>query len=446
MKKVSVFLIVCVTVILGAVIYSGKDKKTIEPTLYKKAAIEFWVLSDPHYLDKSLTDSGSAFEKIKQTAAGKDLEYQEESWQAFIATAIKKKPDMIIITGDLTLNGEKISAERLADFLKQLTDKGINVFVIPGNHDVNDGWARKFVEDKQEKTEAITIADFKEIFADFGYQNATNYDKHSLSYSVAVNSTYDFLFLDSNIYPEDTEPQTRPATGGTIRGKTMTWVKEQLDASKKAQKKTLVFMHHNIYAHNQLLSNGFIINNADEFKQVLTDYQVPVVFSGHIHAQDIMTETINDEKLTEIVSSSFSITPQGYGVVKLDGQSLDYQKATNDVDAWAKETGNTTPEVQQYKTYLETLFMEDGKKLGYGQLINAGLTDEQELDIAAEFIGRMNVRFFSGNDFSTDSEVAKIKAEQGYQIIEEHSSFLKEYIDSIIQDKNEEDNRYTTDE
>ncbi|MFD1901867.1 hypothetical protein GQR36_21010 [Enterococcus termitis] len=90
MKKVSVFLIVCVTVILGAVIYSGKDKKTIEPTLYKKAAIEFWVLSDPHYLDKSLTDSGSAFEKIKQTAAGKDLEYQEESWQAFIATAIKK--------------------------------------------------------------------------------------------------------------------------------------------------------------------------------------------------------------------------------------------------------------------------------------------------------------------------------------------------------------------
>ncbi len=443
MKKTIAALVACILVIVGAVIYSIAGQKEQEETLYNKSEVEFWVLSDPHYLDKSLTDSGSAFEKIKLTAAGKELDYQKESWQAFVATAIQKKPDMIIITGDLTLNGEKISAEKLADFLTQLKAAGIDVYVIPGNHDINDGWARKFVGEKQERAKSITTADFKEIFADFGYQNATDHDKQSLSYSVAVNQNYDFLFLDSNIYPEDTEPQTRPATGGTIKGTTMAWAKEQLEKSKQAQKKTLVFMHHNIYAHNEMLSNGFVINNADEFNQILADYQVPVVFSGHIHAQDIMTKTINDHELTEIASSSFSITPQGYGVVQLKGDRLDYQKASNDVDAWAKETKNKIPEVQNYSAYLETLFMEDGKKLGYSQLLNAGLTDDQELDTAAEFIGRMNVRFFSGNDFCTDEEAAKIKEEQGYQIIEKHSKFLKEYIDSIIQDNNQEDNHYT---
>ncbi|WP_207695866.1 metallophosphoesterase [Enterococcus sp. DIV0212c] len=432
MKKKIGFILLSIIVILVAIIYFGGEKEQNEKTLFKKEAIEFWVVSDPHYIDKSLTDSGLAFKKIKQTAAGKELDYQKESWQAFINKAIEQKPDMLIITGDLTLNGEKVSAEKLAELLKQLTNKGINVFVIPGNHDVNDGWARKFVEEKQEKTEAISIADFKEIFADFGYQNATSYDKHSLSYSVAVNQKYNFLFLDSNIYPEDNQPQTSPTTGGTIRGKTMKWVKKQLEKAKQNKKKTLVFMHHNIYAHNKLLSSGFVLNNADEFKEVLADYQVPIVFSGHIHAQDIMTETINNQPLTEIVSSSFSIAPQGYGVVKLNGNSFDYQK---------QENTHSVSEIENYPQYIKELFIEDGKRLGYSQLIDAGLSDSQKLDTAAEFVGQVNYRFFSGNDFITDKEVEKIKAEAGYQIITENSKFLKEYIDSIIQDKNQEDNR-----
>ncbi|MBO0474554.1 metallophosphoesterase [Enterococcus ureasiticus] len=432
MKKKIGFILLSIVVIVGAIIYFNQNQEEKEEALFKKEAIEFWVISDPHYIDKSLTDSGIAFKKIKETAAGKELDYQKESWQSFINKAIKQKPDMLIITGDLTLNGEKVSAEKLAELLKQLTNKGINVFVIPGNHDVNDGWARKFVGDKQEKTEAISIADFKEIFADFGYQNATNYDKNSLSYSVAVNQKYNFLFLDSNIYPEDNQPQTSPTTGGTIRGKTMKWVKKQLEKAKQEKKKTLVFVHHNIYAHNKLLSSGFVLNNADEFKQVLAEYQVPIVFSGHIHAQDIMTETIKDQPLTEIVSSSFSIAPQAYGVVKLNGNSFDYQK---------QENTHSVSEIENYPQYIKELFIEDGKRLGYSQLIDAGLTDSQKLDTAAEFVGQVNYRFFSGNDFITEKEVEKIKAEAGYQIITEHSKFLKEYIDSIIQDNNQEDNR-----
>lgn len=435
MKKRIGALLVFVTIVLLLSIHFGNKQKHSEETVFKKEGIEFWVISDPHYIDKSLTDSGLAFKKIKQTAAGKELKHQRESWQAFINKAIEQKPDMLIITGDLTLNGEKVSAENLAEFLTQLTDHGIKVFVIPGNHDVNDGWARKFVGEKQEKTEAISITDFKEIFANFGYQTATNYDKNSLSYAVAVNQRYNFLFLDSNIYPDDGQSQASPTTGGTIRGRTMKWVKEQLEIAKQEKKQTLVFMHHNLYPHNQLLSTGFVLNNAEEFKQILADYQVSIVFSGHIHAQDIMTETIGQHELTEIVSSSFSIAPQGYGVVKLNGQSFDYQK---------KENASTVAvsQIEDYSAYSKALFIEDGKRLGYEQLIDAGLSDSKKLDVAAEFVGQVNYRFFSGNDFSSDEQVADLKAEPGYQIIAENSRFLKEYIDSIIQDKNQSDNQF----
>lgn len=432
MKKKLGFILLSVLAFTIGIVYFGGNTYQKEETVYNKEALEFWVISDPHYIDKSLTDSGVAFQKIKQTAAGKELDYQKESWQALINKAIEQKPDMLIITGDLTLNGEKVSAEKLAELLKQLTNKGIKVFVIPGNHDVNDGWARKFVDDRQEKIESISIAEFKQLFADFGYQNATTYDKNSLSYSVAVNQKYNFLFLDSNIYPEDNQPQTSPVTGGTIRGKTMKWVKKQLEKAKHENKKTLVFVHHNIYAHNKLLSNDFVLKNADEFKQVLADYQVPFVFSGHIHAQDIMTETIDNHPLTEIVSSSFSIAPQGYGVVKLNENTFEYQK---------QENTHFISQIENYPKYIKEFFIEDGKKLGYSQLVDAGLTESKKLDTAAEFVGQVNYRFFSGEDYITDKEVEKIKSEAGYQIIAETSKFLKEYIDSILQDKNQEDNR-----
>lgn len=446
MKKKVVVSIFAVLLLGITIIYFTTKKNDQPETLFTKENIEFWVLSDPHYFDKSLTDSGEAYTKIKQTAAGKELDYQAESWQALIDKAIEQKPDMLIVTGDLTLNGEKVSAEKLAELLKQLSDQGINVFVIPGNHDVNDGWARKFIGDKQEKTEAISIANFKEIFADCGYQGATNYDPNSLSYSVAVNQTYDFLFLDSNIYTEDGHQLTRPTTGGAISGRTMNWAKKQLEKSRQEKKKTLIFMHHNLYPHNEMLSNGFVLANADEFKQVLADYQVQFVFSGHIHAQDIMTETIDEQSITEIVSSSFAIAPQSYGVVHLTNSTFDYQKKENNVDLWAKENNITNPDVRNYKKYMKEIFVEDGRKLGYAQLIEAGMEDGKELDVAADFLGEMNYRFFSGNDYSSNEEVKQLKSEQGYQIIAKYSPFLKEYLDSIMQDKNEADNQLSKDD
>lgn len=74
-------------------------------------------------------------------------------------------------------------------------------------------------------------------------------------------------------------------------------------------------------------------------------------------------------------------------------------------------------------------------------MIDSGVSDSQKLDTAAEFMGQVNYRFFSGNDFITDEEVETLKAEEGYQIIAKNSKFLKEYIDSIIQDKNQDDNQ-----
>lgn len=61
--------------------------------------------------------------------------------------AQRKKPAAIIVTGDITFNGERVSAEKFAEIFKPL--KHTQVLVLPENHDIFDSWAREFRGKKQ---------------------------------------------------------------------------------------------------------------------------------------------------------------------------------------------------------------------------------------------------------------------------------------------------------
>ena len=87
-----------------------QDKKT-----------SFWVISDTHLIADSLHDDGQAFSQMQKTSQGKDLYYQETALSAFVRMAEEKKPAAIIVTGDVTFNGERVSAERFAEIFKPLT-------------------------------------------------------------------------------------------------------------------------------------------------------------------------------------------------------------------------------------------------------------------------------------------------------------------------------------
>ncbi len=53
-------------------------------------------------------------------------------------------PEVVLVTGDLTNDGEKQSAIELAALLQRLEDRGIKVYVINGNHDINSETAVSF--------------------------------------------------------------------------------------------------------------------------------------------------------------------------------------------------------------------------------------------------------------------------------------------------------------
>lgn len=440
MKKIVLFFLAGLALaVIGGLYLLPKEQTAHEKALFN-APPKIWVISDTHYLAEELYDDGSAFQFIEKTSAGKDLRRAEARMEALLAQAKMEKPQALIISGDLTMNGEKKSAEKLATQLAAFEKAGIEVFVIPGNHDIHDGWARKYVGDKQEKTAQISPKDFKEIFAANGYDQAMASDPDSLSYTVPLTKDLTLLMIDSNLYSLDTSISA-PVTKGQISEDTLNWIKEQLEAAKKAHKQVLPILHHNLFKHNDQVNKGYVLDDT-RLREMLSEFKVPVAFSGHIHAQDILTESVAGQPLTEIVSGSFAITPNGYGEVTFNHQQLHYQRKELAMTKWAQETKQTDPTLLDYDQYREELFDKSGEEMAYRQLLESELTEDLDrADRVAQYVGKINTRFFKGADYTPSAaDQQKMKQDPDYQTLQSlPKNFLQSYIDSILFDTNDND-------
>ena len=111
------------------------DSYTAEPK--QKGDLRIMQISDPHYYSPRLTDQCTLYQNAMVSAAGRDALHIGEILDAFFEQMQQYDPDVLIVSGDLSMNGEKASHEDFAAYLRQFEENGIQVLVIPGNHDIN---------------------------------------------------------------------------------------------------------------------------------------------------------------------------------------------------------------------------------------------------------------------------------------------------------------------
>lgn len=376
-----------------------QDKKT-----------SFWVISDTHLIADSLHDHGQAFSQMQKTSQGKDLYYQETALSAFVRMAQKKKPAAIIVTGDVTFNGERVSAEKFAEIFKPLEET--QLLVLPGNHDIYDGWAREFRGKKQYYAGQISPRMWRNIFKT-SYKNAVSVDDESLAYSVQLNPDYLLILADSNDYGKE-EATTAPATAGFLGREQRRWIKSQLQYASENNLQVIFCMHHNLYAHNPAVNKGYVVDDYRELRKLLAQYNVKLVFSGHIHAQNIMLPQ-DPCPATEIVTSSFCSNDQGYGVVKVLPKEVSYTCHHFKMKDYLtnKEKQNWT--LTHFHDYLENI------QLGTisAELMQKDLyQNHDDLDTVRKMgrlFGEMNYHFFTGKNHIESEELQKLKKSPIYQ-------------------------------
>ena len=331
----------------------------------------FAVFSDPHYFDPDLLiNDGAAFQEY--LARDRKLLKESEAILASTVDAIKNTAglDFVLVPGDMTKDGAKTSHRKFANHIQTLENAGIPVYVVPGNHDIDNPHAHAYDGDAAIEVDTVSPTEFARIYNDYGYGEAIARDPASLGYVAEPVPGLWLLALDSCRYAEN-DAAGKAVTGGRFSTETLNWITDRLAEAQAADKQVIAMMHHGLLEHftGQSQANPgaeYVIENWETVSQTLAEAGLPVVFTGHFHAQDVAVKTweVNGGTiaLTDVQTGSLVTYPNPYRIVdmKADGTLDIDSRYITEVDY---DTGFMT-----FPEYAENYLLEGLNGLVYASL------------------------------------------------------------------------------
>lgn len=403
---------------------SALEEPASEAVVEKKQKLI--LATDIHYLAESLTDRKSGFRYMVEHGDGKLVNYVWEITDAFISEVLEERPRILILSGDLSLNGEKLSHEELAGKLYQIEEAGIPVVVIPGNHDINTERPSAYAEEGRIPAERTTPQEFEQIYGDFGYKEALSRDAYSLSYVYQLDDQTRLLMLDTCQYDSGVMK-----VGGMIEPETYQWIELQLEDAWVEGIQVIPVGHHNILEESQVYVENCTIEHAEELEEMLNRWDVNCYFSGHLHVQHYKSS--REFQLDEVVTASLSTAPCYYGVIEYEEDGgFSYETKSVDVERWAAQTGSTDQNLLNFNTYsvdfLEEIFFNEA----YESLKHKGI-NKSDKTVMAELYARLNSYSVAGRAMEIKDEIME---DPSYIMWQERdsSSILFLYMEEILRD------------
>ncbi|MCW3090542.1 MAG: metallophosphoesterase [Ferruginibacter sp.] len=290
------------------------------------------IVSDIHYMDPSLLihdgASGTAFQNYLDQDP-KLVQYSAPIFRQVLSEIQADKPDILLLPGDITKDGEKVGHIAMAGFLNQLQNDGIKVYVVPGNHDINNAKAKLFDGNNAYPVDMTSKADFETIYGNFGYNNAIARDANSLSYVVQPREDLRIIGIDASKYEE--YGPSGDVAAGRIKPATLTWILAQLELAKQQSITIFAMMHHNLvkhYAGQSQLDPGYVIDDWQNVANTLVDAGLKIIFTGHYHANDITAYVHNEKTLFDIQTGSLVTAPIPYRMVTMKEKNLEVTTRT----------------------------------------------------------------------------------------------------------------------
>lgn len=394
--------------------------------------------TDLHYQSAQAGDGGPAFQLFVERSDGKVIQYLPELLEAFLDEVIEEKPSALVLSGDITMNGERMNHEELAGRLARVQDAGVQVLVIPGNHDINNGHAAVYYGAEKESVDSIDGEDFYEIYRRYGYDQALSRDSSSLSYVYALDEKNWLLMLDSCQY----EPENK--VEGRIKESTLAWMDEQLLKAREQGIFVLPIAHHNLLAQSRMYTTQCAMDNNSEVIDLLQKYRLPLFFSGHLHVQRVRKHKaepgVDDGAygIQEIITDALSIPPCQYGEVVWDEDgSISYETRSVDVSGWARKTGSGNPDLLDFEDwsyrYIQKLISDQIR----GVVQNLG--EDVERSMAATYAG-VYIDYYAGRKIDAKG----IRNTKGYRWWQRNmpDSYLLRELDSMITDSDRDNNYF----
>ena len=292
------------------------------------AEVRIMLISDPHVMGPGLLVSeGEAWERANYYDR-KLNDYSRAIFDEIIAVALQENPDLFLISGDLTKDGEWLSHQYVAEKLYELKAAGIQALVIPGNHDLGTVNAYYFDGPLIHNAETIRSSQFAEIYKDFGYGADVERESSTLTWCCEPVDGLVLIGIDTG---QDGSP-----LNGVISHATYEWVQQRALTATKTGKQVVVMMHHALFPHvtnAEEVSSTYAVKlgmpNGDgnytyysysTLRNHLADAGVGVVLSGHVHASDIAKDANKDLTRTihDISTATCAAYPNPYRLLTIN--------------------------------------------------------------------------------------------------------------------------------
>lgn len=280
------------------------------------------VVTDTHYLAPELYRDSDLFIMALKRGDGKITQYSEELMAALLSETAVLKPDALIITGDLTLNGEKASHEKLAEWFSAIeAQTGVPVWVIPGNHDINSENAHIYYHYSWDSTQTVTQAEFADIYKAF-MMPAEGKENANLSYHVKISDAVWAILPDVSFYKPTAQ------AFGLFTADHKSWMEGVLVQAREAGAEAVTFTHQNLISHTKFMEEVYLMFGHEAMSALARQYGVQLNLSGHMHIQHITEEN----GLVDAATGGFCLAPHRYALVTLsDDETLTYEaKALSD--------------------------------------------------------------------------------------------------------------------
>ena len=411
--------------VLSAFLLMGSVMTASAEGLAKKddGELKIATLSDTHYLSPDLIKDTEDF----TTHLNSDRKMFAESdaiLTALLETIRQDAPDVLLISGDLTKDGEKEAHEDLAQKLGELKEQipGLKIYITPGNHDLNNSNAMNFNTQSGEAEPAGRTSQqiYKDIYAELVYddesiiaefQPAAGNQGGGLSYAARPKDGFTIISIDSARYSADnTESGTdEHETSGAISADLEKWVLGQITEAKKRGDTVIGLQHHGVIPHFSMepeLLPMYLVNDYERISREFADAGMQYIFTGHMHANDIATLTTESGNTLYDIETGSVVTypsPVRFVTIKRNiengtvSETMDVKTVTNvgpitftnpvtgqqqtidDISAYGKEHGfsndmlSTT--VNGFLSDYYSQIAQTGSKAAIEKLINDLLAD-----------------------------------------------------------------------
>ncbi len=323
------------------------------------SSAKFAVVSDIHYFAEAGMGSDKAkfeeFCKLNNSTTYLAPSIVDTVLANLTIKALAGEIEFLLVPGDLTRNAEYSAHVELANKLEKFEQMtGVPVYVINGNHDINNDRAAKydgtnFVADTDTNPE-----EFEAIYAELGYNEALSryipaegdYEGY-LSYTANLGDDYRLIAIDSQKYSADNTDSglDEQETAGSVSDKLREWVIAETKKAKAEGREVIGMIHTNIVPHFETevdLFDNFVLREWDKFADRVADAGMNYVFSGHVHMSDVASYVSdNGETIYDLSTTSVLSYPNQFRTCEI----TNYSNGTSDLSYKSHDCDELTPVV-----------------------------------------------------------------------------------------------------